>query len=450
MADPHGTTRSLDDAIELGDEPGRWQRGLAVIAGIGLVAALGQAAMAEDGWRRFMLAYLVAFAFVLSLSLGAMFFVLLQHVCRAGWSVLVRRPIEAMAANMPVVALLFVPIALSVVLGGGEVFPWAQRGEPAASAAEVAPASQAQAEAEAAGAADRAELYPHQTLDDFTLKKRPYLNEPMFILRWIAFLAIWGGIGWWYWRQSTLQDGDGDAGRTARMEKWSGILLLVYGLTVTFAAFDLLMSLNPHWYSTIFGVYYFSGAAMAVVAAWILMLMLLQSRGYLATSVTVEHYHDLGKFLFGFVFFWGYIAFSQYMLLWYASLPEVLGWMQHRGLSTDPAHVEVFGSWAILALVLLVGHFLMPFAGLMSRHAKRVRGVLAVWAIWLLVMHYADMLWLVMPEFGPRLTLGLVEVGLAVAVGCVFLIGVVRRGARAALAPRRDPRLEESLGFENF
>jgi hypothetical protein len=405
-----------------------------LLASLGLLAAVAHAWFTHDGYRRFMLAYLVAYAFVLSLSLGGLFFVLMQHLTRAGWSVLVRRPAEAMAANTLVLVVMFLPIALSVLLGHGEIYPWAQSAgahEPAA------------AHSTHGAAADH--TFAHQHLDELTLAKRPWLNAPFFLARWVVYLGAWALLGLFFWRQSTLQDEDGDATRTRRMERVAGPASLLLGVTLMFGAFDLLMSLNPHWYSTIFGVYYFSGAVVGGLAAGVLFTLAIRRVNGITQRIGEAHYLDLGRLLFAFVFFWGYIAFCQYMLLWYANMPETTGWLRMRGATTVGSDVN---DWTIVLLVLLFGHFVLPFCGLMSRHVKRRPLLLGAWAIWLLAMHYLDLLWIVMPEFGPSATLGAIELGLLVCLGGLWLADVLRRMSREHPVPVRDPRLHESIRFE--
>jgi hypothetical protein len=425
-----------------------------LVAIAGFSAAAIHAVMIEEGHRRFMLAYLVAFSFVLSLSLGAMFFVLIQHLTRAGWSVLVRRPAEILSANMLVVAMLFIPIALSVIGGRGAIYPWAQPDSaavvhehvpvPLLIDDEAAPPAAAETATAATTAAEHMR-HPHQQLDAFTLKKRPYLNTPFFLVRWILMLAILSGIGWFFWRNSLRQDRTGDPRHTLRMEAAAGPLALVYGLCIMFAAFDLLMSLNPHWYSTIFGIYYFSGAVVGGLAVLVIAVAALRSSQLLPKAVGEEHFLDLGRLLFAFVFFWGYIAFSQYMLLWYANMPEMTAWLRMRGASTVAGD---FNAWSYVILVLLFGHFLIPFVGLMSRHAKRRPILLAAWAGWLLLMHYVDLLWLVMPEFTSALTFGAIELGLLTGLCSIYIIGALRLAGGHSLSPVRDPRLPESVAHE--
>ena len=194
-----------------------------------------------------------------------------------------------------------------------------------------------------------------------------------------------------------------------------------------------------------FGVYYFSGAIMAAFAAVIIVLHLVQQAGYLRGSVSVEHYHDLGKFLFGFVFFWGYIAFSQYMLLWYSSIPEEVEWLARRGATTVR---EDISGWTVVSLAILLGQLLIPFAGLLSRHIKRNVTALVFWAGWVLVFHYIDVYWLIMPEQG-AFRPALIDMTCLLAVGGAWTAVLVRLMAGQSLRPLADPRVVESLTFQN-
>jgi hypothetical protein len=224
------------------------------------------------------------------------------------------------------------------------------------------------------------------------------------------------------------------------MEAFSAPAIVLFAVTVTFASFDLLMSLDPHWFSTIYGVYYFSGAVVGGLAAIILLAMVLQSRGLLASSITADHYHELGKLLFGFVIFWGYIAFSQYMLIWYANIPEETLWYEARQT----------GPWIGVSLVLLFGHLLIPFFALMPRGVKRNRVALAGWAVWLLVMHWLDMYYLVMPQLTHnQLPFGLIDVGCLIGLGALYLAGTLWLAGDRSLVPLKDPRLKEALAYHN-
>lgn len=376
------------------------------VVGIGL--AFASSFLTSLGFKHFLYAYLLNFCYFLTLSLGALFFVLLHHVTRAGWSVVVRRIAEVMASTIPFWALLFIPILLLVLTGNGSLYSW-----------------------------NDAKLVQH---DELLQKKTAYLDAPFFAIRTAVYFALWSAIAWYYRRNSLLQDETADKYLTLRMQKWSGPALLVYAGTVTFASFDWLMSLDPHWFSTIYGVYVFSGCAVGVFAALVLAAVILQQRGFLQDSITTEHYHDLGKFLFGFVFFWGYIAFSQYLLIWYANIPEETTWFR----------VRQSGGWFWVSMLLLFGHLLVPFCGLMSRSVKRNKLALAGWSAFLLVMHWIDLYWLVMPQLnrsGP--VFAFVDVFCLVGFGGIYLAVALQIARGKALIPVKDPWLAESLAFKN-
>ena len=372
---------------------------LAVVGlGAALAAGLANAASRSQLWH----SWLVGALFVLSIALGGMFFVLIHHSTQAGWSVVVRRVGENAMATVPYLALLFVPL----LFGMGDLFHWSH------------------AEAVAA--------------DPLLQHKAPYLNVPFFLIRTVIFFAIWSAIAIWFGRLSRLQDTTGDRQLTRRMRKASAPALILFALSVTFFSFDWVMSLDPHWYSTIFGVYFFAGSVMAFFA--LLALVALGQRDLLARVLNEEHLHDIGKLLFAFLVFWAYMAFSQYLLIWYANLPEETGFFAQR----------LAGSWRPVTILLSLGHFVVPFFFLMPRTVKRNRLALKVAALWLLAMHLLDMYWLVMPSLHAD-GAGLHWLDFAAVIGCtgVFLATFGRSLGRQAMVPLRDPRLSESITFEN-
>lgn len=378
------------------------------VAGLGLAVAV--AALTEGGWQHFYHSYLVNFCYFLSISLGALFFVATQHVCRAGWSVTVRRVAEVLSANLIVLAVLFLPILVTVISRQSSLYPW---------------------------------LDPELAASNHVLEVKTsyYLNLPFFLIRCIVYFAVWAVLAYIFLSRSRRQDDTGEPELTGGLEKFSAPALILFGVTVSFASFDLLMSLDPLWFSTIYGLYYFSGAVVGGLSATILLCLGLQTSGRLSSSITVDHYHELGKLLLGFIVFWGYMAFSQYMLIWYANIPEETAWFQPR---QTPA-------WVPVSLALLFGHLLIPFFGLLPREVKRRKPPLAFWAVWLLVFHWVDLYWIVMPSFtAERFPLGPMDVCLALGLVCLYLAGVVRTAGDKALVPLRDPRLGEALAFENF
>lgn len=440
MSEHGGQPGRIDERLELGTAAAPVVRAAAALGALGLLLSIIVGYLHGDSFRRFYFAYLTNYAYFLSIALGALFFVMLQHLTRAGWSVNVRRVPEAIAGTLPLLGLLAMPILISVAAGDGRLYRWALPLPHPDEAAHAAPA------AVVSGGHGAVHDSHGEGLDAITLSKRWWLNPGFFTARVVAYLVLWALMGWWFWRGSTRQDRSGDVALTRAMELASGPMMLLYAITATLAAFDLLMSLDPHWYSTIFGVYWFAGAVVGALAAVIAGLMLLQSRRFLARGVTTEHYHDLGKYLFAFVFFWGYIAFSQYMLLWYANIPETTAWFLRRGATTVAADQS---AWTVVCLLLVFGHLLIPFGGLLSKHVKRNRAALCFWAVWLLLFHWLDIAWLVMPEYSRSFSLGALEVLTFLGIGGLTFAAATRLLAGQALRPLRDPRLEESLVFEN-
>jgi hypothetical protein len=471
----HATTHDTsDERLVLGDRA-RGVYGTAIV-----VAIVGFAAAIVLGWlfgghfmpaRRFFFAYLVAFCFFLSLALGNLIMLLLQHVTRSAWSVGVRRTMEHVAALMPVLGILAIPLIVTVAIQRGTVYRWALPYDQSTPAArEAAAHGETEEEAGPTGAAttsleseqiknqnpqvtpETAGGQPKLLLDSVTLQKRAWMNPVFWIIRVVVYFITWSIIALWYRRQSLLQDETGDPELSRRMTFWAGLCLVIMGLTLTGAAGDFIMSLDPHWYSTMFGVYFFAGSFVAGWALLILITRMIQSAGYLSRTVTREQYHDLGKWLFGFTFFWGYIAFGQYMLLWYANIPEEIEWFNRHGATTVSRNIT---GWSYLILALLFGQLLIPFAGLLSRHVKRAIGVLVFWAAWVLTFHFMDVYWMVMPEYhvagGPHWTAVSLIIDLAALLGMGGLLTVVllRLMAPHPLRPAADPRFPEAIAFVN-
>jgi hypothetical protein len=453
--------QDLRERTQLGDRGWTIFVVAAAVGAIGLIIAVILGVLAGDGFRRFFFVYLTNFAFFLSIGLGGLFFVLIQHVTRAGWSVTVRRLAENVAATLPVLGAMSAPIIIAVILNTGLLYPWAvpahddHHDTPAitrGSAAPIVAEAGTPAPADATGPRD-----PHDAhaIPDY---KRKWLNPPLFTARVVLYFMVWSAIALWYWRTSVRQDQTGDPALTTRMEKRSPVALILLGVTLTLASFDLLMSLDPHWYSTIYGVYYFAGCACGIFSTLIIVSALLQRWGLLRQSITAEHYHDLGKLLFGFVFFWGYIAFSQYMLIWYAAIPEETVWFGRRGASTVQETFQLTWPWGYISVLLLVGHLLIPFAGLLSRQVKRRSRSLVFWAVWVLVFHWIDVSWLVMPEYyylpdmlgQQRFPYGPMDLFMFLGLGGIFVAALARVASQASLRPTLDPRLHEAAAFQNI
>jgi hypothetical protein len=346
----------------------------------------------------------VSFLFFLSLALGALFFVLIQYAAQGGWGVVLRRIGETVFAMIPLMAVLFVP----VLFGLHDLFEWTH----------------------------------HEAVESDALLqwKSPYLNLPFFVIRAGLFFVIWSVIALVYYRGSRSQDTTGDPAVSARLRKFAGPCIIVLALTQSFAAIDWIMSLTPHWYSTMFGVYFFAGSFVGFIALLSLSAVAMRGSGLLDAVISVEHLQDVGKLLFAFTAFWAYIAFSQFFLVWYANLPEETIWFKAR----------MEGSWQSVSMLLMVGHFGIPFFYLMGREVKRKGSTLALGALWLLAMHFIDIYWQVMPTLHPEgFSPSALDLTAFLAVGGSFVAGVGWLMRRQALVPLRDPRLAESLAFEN-
>jgi len=398
----HNIPTLADTKTTLGSLGGRVFMISAVVGVIGLavtvVLGLGQ----NDGLTHFGFSYLVNFAFFLSISIGALIFVPLQYVTKAEWSIVVRRMAEVMASVMPVLLVLAVP----VLLLSGKIYGWA---DPA--------------NAGSHGLAHRA----------------AFLSTGWFSVRWVIYFVLWTLFSWYFWRKSLKQDDNGDLGLTRKMENMSGFAIMACAVSVAAAAFDLLMSVDHLWFSTMFGVYYWAGGFVSFFAVLTLVTMGLQNTGRMTRIISPEHFHDYGKLMFAFTFFWGYIAFSQYMLYWYANIPEETGWYLLRSRN----------GWGWVGLATVFVTFLLPFCGLMSRYAKRNRKMMAFWAFWLLAAHWLNLYWVVMAEYSASFVISPMDLTGFVGVGGIWFAAVTRLAMGHSLVPTRDPRLEGSLKFEN-
>ena len=381
-----------------------WNR-IPVIGGVcALLGIVACAILGTANPKQFFFSWLVSFMFFLSLVLGGLFFVLIQYASHGGWWIVLRRIGETIFATVPVMAALFIPL----LLGLDDLYSWA---------------------------------VPGAAQNDALLRwKAPFLNVPFFLIRAAIYFGCWSFIALLYYRVSRTQDTTGDPAVSARLRRLAGPAIIVLSLTATFASIDWILSLTPHWYSTIFGVYFFAGSFVGFIALLSVVVPAMRQAGLLDTIITAEHLHDLGKLLFAFTAFWAYIGFSQFFLIWYANLPEETIWYKAR----------MEGSWMAVSLFLIVGHFLAPFFYLMGRAVKRKGSTLAVGGAWLLAMHFLDLYWQVMPTLHPEgIRPSVLDVAAFVAVGGCFVTAASWLMRRQALVPLRDPRLAESLAFEN-
>lgn len=349
----------------------------------------------ERAW----VAFLHNHFYFMCLGLGGLFFSAIQWVTGAVWSVPVRRVSEAFTAYLPCVAVTFVMICFGIPY----LYLWS---------------------------------HPGHVQGNLVLEgKVAYLNIPFFSVRNLIAIILWVFFSKKMIGYSLAQDESKDPVLSRKNRVLSPVFLIVFAITFTMVSFDQLMSLDPTWFSTIFGVYCFSGLFYSNLAATCLLTLYLMKEGVLSHFVNENHLHDLGKFLFAFTIFWAYIAFSQFMLIWYANLPEETGYFIHR----------FNGYWFWVSIFLLVGKFLLPFFVLLPREAKRNQKILLFISVFMLVAQWIDVLWMVQPEFfktGPRI--GWIELG--VLMGFIGLFGLVVSHflARHNVIALGDPFLLES------
>jgi hypothetical protein len=378
-----------------------WAQGLAAV-GVA-AAAVGLLAERERTWA----ALLVNDVYFLALALAAVVFLAIHYLAGAGWWVVLRRLPEALAAYLPVGAALL----LLLYFGREVLWPWSR---------------------------------PEAAADPLIAAKAAYLNTPFFFLRMVAFLALWCLFARLLRRASLAQDGEGGGaggGMRAhrRMVRLSGLFLPLFAVTFSLASFDWLMSLDPHWYSTIFAVYLFAGALLQGVAAITLGAVLLRDRTDFGEAIGAAHLHDLGKLLFGFAIFWAYIWVCQYLLIWYSNLPEEVTFYLAR----------TRGSWAPAFFLVPVLQWAVPFFVLMSRNAKRRPRTLFWVAATVLAGRWLDLWVLVGPEVVGAPCLGVLELLLTAGSAGLFLAVTLRALHGAPLLARRDPYLAESLAHHS-
>jgi hypothetical protein len=368
----------MDNKYQYTPQNSTWQ--LPIVAGlvlIGLTAALGLASDSKQFW----VSYLMAFAFTLTILIGALMFVMIMTVAKAHWHVALRRIHETLAWGFPILAVFGLPILL---FGMHDLYEW---------------------------------THVEVVAEDHILQgKSGYLNMTFFTIRYVIYFFVWSWLALRLYKLSTMEDENADPSRvkigfltklglkmhmagTGENKNVDFFLLRrltsawgvpISALCTAFASFDLLMSLTPHWFSTIFGVYFFAGGWVTSHAALLLLALYFYKNGKLEGTVNDEHFHDLGKSMFAFTVFWAYIGLSQMLLYWYANLPEETIYYRHR-----------FDNYATLSWFIFIGKFLIPFLVTMNRTIKRKKEWLAPVALWFLIIHYVDIYFNTVPSIYP-------------------------------------------------
>ncbi len=345
-------------------------------------------------------AYLMSLYYFLCITIGGIFFAATQHVTNAGWSASVRRIGEAFFSFFPYV--LFGLIILYLVQHN--IYEWTH--------------------------ADKVAQDPLLTA------KKGYLNPQFFGIRLVVIMGLWAFFGYSLLGNSLKQDQDGQVAHTQSNSKLSAAFLPLFALSFSFVSFDLIMSLQPHFFSTMFAVYCFAGLFMATLSMMTLFIIYLYEKGFLRGFVNENHFHDMGKLMFAMVIFWAYVGFSQFMLIWYANLPEETFYYADRAV----------GGWKAVSYALLVFKFILPFLLLLPREAKRNPVYLKRMAYWLLAAQLLDIYWMVMPTYlhqNPQFPW--IELGAFMGFLGAFVLVVMRFLSKNAIVAQKDPRLHEAL-----
>jgi hypothetical protein len=377
--------------------PGMKQFGM--IAGV-LGVVLAVVGFFMSGADRFYQAYLVAYTFWMGVVLGCMALLMVQYLSGGVWGIVLRRPFEAAVRTLPIMTVLFLPI----VLGMHSLYEWSHEGITAT--------------------------------DPLIASKELYLNTPFFLIRQVIYFAIWNLMGFLLTRWSAEHDRTGDPALLGKLSTISGAGLVVYFLTITFAMVDWTMSVNPHWFSTIWGMLYIGGQGLSAFAFGIVVLVMLGQVAPLNRVLTSHHFHDLGKFLFAFLMLWAYLSFSQFLIIWSANIPEEIPHYLNRWEN----------SWKFLSIFIVVGHFMVPYALLLSRDLKRNSRKLRIIATWILLARLADYWWHVAPELHKDgMSVTLLDIALPLAIGGIFISLFVSQLGGRSLLPVNDPALDKAL-----
>ena len=391
MSDPV-TARSLEVPASVDQVR---QRATAV--GVAGLVALGAAAFINPA--QFYQSYLVAFIFWTGLALGCLALLMVHHLSGGAWGLVIRRVLEAAARTLPLQALFFVPL----IFGLPYVYEWAQ---------------------------------PELVAKDPILQhKAPFLNTPFWVARTLFSFAVWSLMVHLLTKWSAEQDRNPGAAPDPRFARLSGPGLVVYGLTVSLASIDWMMSVDPHWFSTIYGFVMVGGQGLTALAFVIIVMFGLMKSEPMAGVVSSKHFHDLGKLMFAFVMLYAYFTFSQFLIVWSANLPEEIPWYIRR----------LSGGWQIVLFVLIVGHFALPFSLLLSASIKQNARLLSRIAILLFVMRVLDVMFQVTPQFHEGMHFSWIDLAAVVGMGGIWVAAFCWYLKGRPVLPVNDPYYKEAF-----
>jgi len=395
MTRPDAIKETADQAIP--ELAGLQQRFLVAGAAGSVLSAIG----AIVNPTQFLQSYLMAYMLCLGVTLGCFALGMVHQLSGGAWGVVIRREIGAAARVLPIMTVLFLPI----VLGMHRLYPWTD-------AALVAK-------------------------DEALQHKHLYLNTPFFLVRAAIYFAVWNSVSYFLNAWSLEQDRTASPKLARKMQTLSAAGLVAYGLTITFASIDWLMSLEPHWFSTIYGVLILGGQGLSSLAFLIVVLAWLSARPPLDRIVAQSHFHDLGNLMLAFVMLWAYFSFSQYLIIWAGNLPEEIAWYLHR----------LHTGWRVIGAGLMLFHFAVPFVVLLSRTVKQHARTLAIVAIGILLVRLVDLFWLIAPEFHPDgVSVSWMDVVLPLTLGALWTSAFLWQLRGRPILPVHDPEFDEALG----
>jgi hypothetical protein len=373
----------------------RLQRRALLVGLVFIVACAGGALLSREQFFR---SWLIGYVFWTGIALGSLALLMLHHLAGGSWGFAIQRILESGSRTLPVAGLLIVPI----FLGLPDLYPWAHP-----------------------EAVQKDELLRHKEL---------YLNSGFFIIRTIFYFAVWGTLAWLLNKWSRELDSTGDANLVRRMQGVSAPGLVIYGLTATFAAVDWMMSLEPHWFSTMYGVIFIVGQVLSTLAFALIMLGMLSNKRPLSEVLGTKQFHDLGNLMLAFVMLWAYIGFSQFLIIWSANIKEETPWYLAR----------IRGGWEWVALFLILFHFVAPFFILLNRVSKqRIRNLLRL-AVAMLAIRAVDLFWLIIPAFRPaRFGIHWMDFAALLGIGGVWIAAFAWQLRQRPLLPLQDPRMAE-------
>jgi hypothetical protein len=387
---------------------GRLQQRALGVGIVGLVACGICLLLYRDQFAdRFFQSYLIAFMFVLGLSLGSLGLLMLQHLTGGHWGIMTRRPLESATRVLPVVAILFLPIA---IFGMKHLYGEWLNAPPTGEG----------------------------SLSDL---QKTYLTSSGFLIRAVVYFVVWLGLVFIFNLWSKEQDiNREDRALRRRMKMLAGPGIILYVFVMTFAAIDWVMSLSPHWASTIYGFLFVIGQLISSMSLMIAVLVLLSRTAPMEGVIQSRHLHDLGKLLLAFVMLWAYFGFSQLLIIWSGNLPEEISFYRTR----------LYGGWGVVAVIVLIFHFFVPFFFLLPRDVKRSAKLLPKIAMWLIFMRLVDLFWLTRPEFTSSAVPRLMDIAAILALAGIWFAVFARNLKAQPLLPLGDPKLEEAIEVHEY